>query len=626
MSRQMNRHAKSERGTVALVFAITCAVLFGMAALGVDLGNAMNRRAQVQTDADFAALAGGGALPATSLTPASGDDVVQAVAKYLLSNKVLTDDGFNLPTQSVLAQKLVSNNAADIQRYGHVYYGYFDAAGNLIPNKNYVTVRSPKAKVQFGLSTVFGTGSTNVSARATAAIKSIGSVGATLPFYAYTGCDWGQQIISHGTANSSPPTLANPTDDNGVAITAPTTAAPNANPKNVALNDTATVLTLTGGPGLTKSTTPTDPSKPGIMSLGLFKPDGSAPIEVGAGSFLAGSNDTTIKFKLPPAAASQDGATFYIRVSKGIDEGTKKTPKWTKRWSVVSINMAYVEVGSATLFCNDDKSAGNFGSLTIFRTDSNNNANTGWLPLNIAKGIDIPNVLLNKYTDTINANTCGNGDSKAYQSDDTSAGVHVNCVVTDTGFPQNPGSAGFVTGVGGSPGAPGRLTSPAAVGAGCGGANNKPPLRTYGNYTINSEVLSCFFMNNTTTVAQVSSSGYSGDVVISPSIYSSPRFFYIPVINTQPQNGKKSFPIIDFRACFLTGENGTATKGHAALPQFYWDDATTNGLVLSGQGNNVKVESFRVVMINPKAMPPNPGAGTPTEYNGNGVPILLLVD
>ena len=518
----MRRARSSERGSVAVIFAICVVLLFGLAALGVDLGNAMNRKSQVQADADLAALAGGGGLPATSLTPTSSDDIVLAVADYLISNKVRTDDGFSLPSKGVLAQKLVSNLASDKLKYGHVYYGYFDAAKNLVPSKNYVTVVTPSSRVNFGLAKAIGVSNTSVQSKATAGIKSIGTVGATLPFYAYTGCDWGQQIISHGTANSVPPTLYASGDNNGLVVTSPTSASPNANPNQVALNDTTTVLSLFGT-GLTASTAPNDKTLPGVIALGLFKPDGSAPIEVAAGSFVAGSTATEIKFRLPASAASQDGQTFYLRVAKWVNEGNKNNPNYQKRWSVVSINMAYVNVGSATLFCNDDKSAGNFGSLTIFRTDSNNSANGGWLPLNIAKGIHIPNVLLNKYTETINTNSCGNGDSKAYQSDEVSSGVHVNCVVTDTGFPQNPASAGFITGV--NAGTPGRLT---AVSSGCGAANGKPPTRAVGNYTVNNEVLSCFFINTSTTVAQVSNSTYSGDVVISPAIYSSPRFFVHP--------------------------------------------------------------------------------------------------
>ncbi len=55
-------------------------VLVSVAALGVDLGNAMNRKQVTQNSSDFAALAGANGLPSTA-TP-----TVQLVADYLNTN------------------------------------------------------------------------------------------------------------------------------------------------------------------------------------------------------------------------------------------------------------------------------------------------------------------------------------------------------------------------------------------------------------------------------------------------------------------------------------------------------------------------------------------------------------
>ena len=59
-------------------------VIFGIAALAVDLGNAMNRRQLTQNAADFAALAGANGLPETTIT-------VQEVADYLNENATSSD-------------------------------------------------------------------------------------------------------------------------------------------------------------------------------------------------------------------------------------------------------------------------------------------------------------------------------------------------------------------------------------------------------------------------------------------------------------------------------------------------------------------------------------------------------
>ena len=616
---KVKRQRGPERGAIAIVFALVVVVLFGLAAAGVDLGNAMNRKKQLQTNADFAALAGGGSLPAATTTPTSTDPVVLAVAKYLYDNVVYDDSGFT-PDPSVIAQKIVSANPADYTRYGRVQYGYYHPNGTFIPNPNYVTVTAPTTHVNFGLAAAIGFSGTGVSARATAGLKSKGSSSFTLPFFAYDGCDWGQQVISHDTANSTPLNLYAPTDDNEAALTAPSDASPNASPKQVVLNDTSTLLTLTGT-GLAASAAPNDPTQPGILALGFFLSDGSAPVELPAGSFDPLSSATAIRFRLPAAVAANDGAVYYLRVQKWVDVSKNKTPDWQKRWSAVSTTMPFVEVGSATLFCNNSKSAGNFGSLSIFRIDSSANEATGWLPLNMALGLQEPYVKLNTYVPTapniIDANSCKNGDPIAKPSDEELSGVLINCAVTNVGFPQNSATNGFLTGVTGTPGAPGRLTRPDAISVGCGGSNGAPALRDFKGHAINNDVLSCFFTNTTVTVSQVSSETYSGGVVLDPAIFGSPRFFTVPVINSLPATGKKAFPIVDFRYAFLTGENGTAFKGHGDAAQYYKDDPQTNGLALSGNNwNSVKVESFRVVFINPKAVPPPPGGGSPQEFDG----------
>jgi hypothetical protein len=611
----MTRRRRSERGVFAIIFALMATVIFGIAALGVDLGNAMNRKKELQTNADLAALAGGGFLPAPSTTPTSGDDIVQAVAKYLYDNVVSDDSGFR-PAPAIIASKIVSANSADRARYGRVQYGYYHPNGTFIPNANFVTVTAPTTRVNFGLATAMGKSGANVAARATVALKSKGSSSATLPFYAYDGCDWGQQIISHSTENAAPPTLYAPTDNNQVSLTQPTAMLPNANPTQVTHNDTTTVLTL-AGLGLTASVAPNNQTVPGIIALGLFLPDGSQPAEISASNFEPLGSDTQIRFRLPATVAANDGAVYYLRVATWVNEGNKNSPNYQKRWSAVSLNMPHVEVGSATLFCNDAKSAGNFGSLSVFRLDSGDAESTGWLPLNIATGLHDPYAKLNTYRETISDSSCNNGDSYAKPSDEEQSGVLINCAVTNVGFPQNAATNGFLTGVGGTPGAPGRLTKPASLSSGCGGSNGAPALRDFRGHQINNEVLSCFFTNSSVKVSDVSSENYSGDVVLDPSIWGSPRFFSLPIIKPQPDNGKKAFPIIDFRYAFLTGENGTAFKNHGNAPQYYWDDSDTNGLSLEGNSwNSVKISSFRVVFIHPKAVPPPPGGGRPQEFDG----------
>ena len=480
--------------------------------------------------------------------------------------------------------------------------------------------------------------------RATAAVKVAGLDPGTLPFYAYTGCDWGSQVISHGTENSVEPEIAFDSETNKATLL-PGTHGSTSSPSQVNVGDVTTSLTLYGS-GFAKIN-PGD-NEEGVVAVGFFKDDGSAPTTLATTAFQGLAPNTVqqeaaagrIHFNLStvPDVANAAQTTFYLRVQQRVYDGSGDVTKpgnYELKWSAVTSDMAYLIVGEAKLYCNDDKSAGNFGSLTILRTDSSNNANDGWLPLNIALGIDIPKVNLEFYPAAehpINADTCDdNKDPVAIVSDTESA--EINCLLTDTGFPQNPATSGLITGVPTSPTTPGRLTN---VASGCGAGNGKPSTRTNViGKTINNDLLSCFFTSTDPSVARVglvSSPTYSGGAVISSAIYSSPRFFYIPVINEQPANGKKAFPIVGFRPAYLTGENELAYKGHPMTNAYFYDDGdenvappVANGLRISK--NNKMLEAFRVVLLNEQAMPPRGDtSGNPIPYDPSLPPIYVLVN
>ena len=98
-----------------------------------------------------------------------------------------------------------------------------------MPSKNEITVITPKSLVDYGLAQAMGPGhdSLNLQTKATVAIKSANI--STLPFYAYTGCDYGPQTISEPNNGHAATTvnLFAPTDTNAATMTSltPTTAA-----------------------------------------------------------------------------------------------------------------------------------------------------------------------------------------------------------------------------------------------------------------------------------------------------------------------------------------------------------------------------------------------------------------
>ena len=110
-----------------------------------------------------------------------------------------------------------------------------------MPNKNEITVITPKSLVDYGLAGAMGPGhdNLNLQTKATVAIKSAKIP--TLPFYAYTGCDYGPQTISEPNNGHAATTvnLFAPSDTNAATLTS-------LSPPHAAPNSTTTTLTITG--------------------------------------------------------------------------------------------------------------------------------------------------------------------------------------------------------------------------------------------------------------------------------------------------------------------------------------------------------------------------------------------
>ena len=77
---------RSDAGAIALVTVAVAVVLIIFAAFAVDLGNAFARKRMVQSQADFAALAGAALLDGT---PSSEAVARTEAAEYLFLNEVL---------------------------------------------------------------------------------------------------------------------------------------------------------------------------------------------------------------------------------------------------------------------------------------------------------------------------------------------------------------------------------------------------------------------------------------------------------------------------------------------------------------------------------------------------------
>ena len=464
-------------------------------------------------------------------------------------------------------------------------------------------VISPQARVDYGLAGIFGAGNsdTQVQGEATVRIRSGGSV---MPFFAVDGCDYGLQTIS------DPPPGPATTINVSHAASSEVTNAPDVDsvsPDVVPLDSTNSnphpTITLTGT-GLSTTT-----------EVGFFRNDGSEPFTVGL--VAQGDGDvivppvtaTSVKVKVPQEVLAVE-ESWYVRVKLS-------TGKWSK---AESDKMGTVRVGSAVLECDSAPSDGNFGTLKLPRTT----APATWLPKNIALGLEEP-LSLKKHQGAASPWTCVDGASGAIVSS-TSPAVLVpqtNCVDTDTGLADTVATSGIITG---GAGFSGRLDVPTTDDCGAQPANRDARWDTginapapAGNYEINDDLLTCFLKSSSTPISALTVEGYTGPPLLNKDIYYSPRFFFMPVLGTEPTcGGCNRYSIIDMRAGFITDQPTYATRSGMELGT----STDHNGISIASN----KISQVKVIFFDASALPPPPDDAPDFAYMGAGPKLIKLIN
>ena len=188
---------RDEQGAVAIIFAFTAVVLLVVAALSVDLGQAWAEKRQQQHKSDMATLAGAGLKGADLPAPATGGTCTYGVSA-LASHQAAIDVAAYLGTQPgnsiVTATQLTDCNVDN----GEIFYGIpsrnaTTGAWTNVYNKNQLSLVSPKKHVDYGLARLIGFTGVDVYGSSTIEIKSPKMN--TLPFYAFSGCDYGPQTL-----------------------------------------------------------------------------------------------------------------------------------------------------------------------------------------------------------------------------------------------------------------------------------------------------------------------------------------------------------------------------------------------------------------------------------------------
>lgn len=566
----MRSKIRDESGAYAVLFGLLVVVLASIAALAVDLGNAMARKADVQAQADFAVLAGAQELTG-GMTGTVPPAVVDAVRDYLNDNHPLNQD---CSSDCVVSAQLTDGDLTD----GEVRF----ANGGL-------QVHTPYENVDYALAAVMGFEDTNVQADATVGLFSPGPI---VPFFLPKDCAAGTVELKSSSYNPGAPTF-DPASSNGNTV-----AKVNSLDQISVPGAVPTTLTIYGEKF----------DNPSALQVDFFKEEGATdyrfPVDTATGHpatlTINTATDDEATTTLPPQVFNKPGE-WYMRVNNGNG--------WSK-------DVGIFEVGNPVAppeGCGE-RSTGDFGVVDSPRTigppASNQLAEAS--ALNMAVGIDHDIALWTTTPPPPSQDSCRSGGAPVAGAilDQSPSTDGVNCLDVKNGMNTDTVTDGMINGVAGERG---RLDTGSST---CDRNGGTAPKERLGKLT-NDDVLSCFLPTGV-TVGQVSGTSVSAAVAgsISSDIFDSPRFLVVPVIEypINPQNG--FYPVVAMKPVFITDEHSTSSNGTSYA-------SSSNGVTISG----TKVVQLTVVAINQDALPDVVNSnGEVVPYYGSGPKILRLID
>lgn len=568
-TRSASKKSKRERGAVAIVVAMSATMIFALCALGVDLGSAFARKRDIQTQADLATLAAAAQLP---LSTASQPLIEQAANTYSSKNLVA-------------GQSAGLWNFSDADRTN----GFIEYVG-----KNKLRLFAPHSTVDFWLAPVAGLpDGMKVSAVAAAEIR---SPGRGLPFFVSHTCGWGEQTILDDSKGAPVPPGYTPT------------LTPTTSPAASVQVDTISPTSIDNGTSAATLTLDFSNLQGGeIKKVGFTRESPATHVE--ASTFTIDKSKLTVS--VPSSVLTAADSRWWVRLESEENDKSNKVLRWS-----ASSNAKNLDIGSPggppPGSC-DSKASGNFGSLRLSRSDV---VNGFWLEENMALGVQHDFAQF----PPPQPQPCKGAAGAVTDPGTPTAGVNLNCLETETGFFGPTATDAFLTGT--TKKTPGRLakqntlTSPPAC-------STQRTISGLSNLKINDDRLSCFLPDGV-TVGDVTKQGVLTTPAknsIKPEIFSSPRFFWIPVLTVDPsKGGSSSYAIIDFRAVFLTGQPDSATgPAHPVNAE--------NGVFMDSSGK--KIEKLKVRAINPMALPEftvDLGPDNTIAYIGTGPKIVRLVE
>lgn len=436
-----------------------------------------------------------------------------------------------------------------------------------------VDLWAPRAKVVAGMARALGNDADiDVPAHAAAQIKAL-ATSYSLPMYAVEGCASGQQTIS------DPPPGPSPSADPPALTPAGTSKIKNLTISPSEAPDAAVAPFPVTVSGQVRDANPTTQGQ-----VVFVNPADGTTVDAGTPATLPGGNWTNFSLSIStvPQAVLDSPGIWWVRI--------RVTDAATVDYSPSAESVPFTN--GELLFC-DGTVSGNFGTLKIARSEGNPST---WLERNIIEGIE-PTLGVNP-SDSV---PCAPVDSESVPTSPT------DCVSTDPGFPLEAATDGLVDGSGT---ARGRLDQDTTEGCDRNGGSS----RTQTAPALNDDMLSCFIVSGDSIQALLE--GKPG--ILSADIFSSPRFFMIPVIPEQASNGASSaYPIVGFRPGFITEEALSATKDNPGSVLRH------NGVEIGPSG----VEKLNVVLFDEASLPDTaPAVGGEADYTGDGPKVIVLVE
>lgn len=568
----MNRRERNESGATAVIVAIMAVLLFSLAGLAVDLGNAWARARSVQKQADVSAIGAGSLLP---MTVANKGAILAAVADRLNENPAIGQ-------ATVTAVQLQD---ADLTN-GHVSFKNDD--GSACTDKcTVMSVLPPRAEVDFSFAAVMGFSDTDVQREATVKVESqLPHPTDTMPFWLPAGCSFGSAQPDTSNGNNGPTASATPTTT--ASPTAPFTPPPSEKGSHT-LSGTSPVTVVEGGTSsLSGYRISTLPNKADRASLRFVSPTGvfiefatqaasSNAAYLDVPNFGIGPSDVTAipgTWRVFALVETENNKTLYSTNFLEV-QVTAASPPASPTAAPTSATPSNVPVGCV------GQDRGNFGQLASPRDGYSLQSGFAY---NVALGLDHQIVPYVFPSATPENKDCGKNSPSlpGGKFDDTAgaAGNGANCIKGDTGNDGPKIYDGLIAGPGS--GVPGRLDTV--------NGNTTCPSRsnvTIGGKSINNDVLSCF-LRGTATLEDIAKETGVDQSWLDPAVTKSPRFVWLPVVYATDRAQKDYQPVKSFVPAFITDEK----PGVAAT--------TDNGLQING--NSVKV--LTVYTFNPDVLPP----------------------